>query len=108
MVLPVRWNCDFSRSDFVPAHLTFQLQILLCLDAFQFLCDDGGAYCFCSVVYYEDFEIKINSSMGIASYPETCSDINDVLDRSDKAMYYSKEHGRGRITIDGREGEEYK
>ncbi len=61
-----------------------------------------------NVVYYEDFEIKINSSMGIASYPETCSDINDVLDRSDKAMYYSKEHGRGRITIDGREGEEYK
>ena len=60
------------------------------------------------MVYYEDFEIKINSSMGIASYPETCSDINDVLDRSDKAMYYSKEHGRGRITIDGREGEEYK
>ena len=58
-----------------------------------------------NVVEFEDYRINVNSSMGIACYPETCSDINDVLDRSDKAMYYSKEHGRGRITIDGREGE---
>ena len=58
-----------------------------------------------TVVDYEDYHITINSSMGIACYPETCDNIDDVLDRSDKAMYYSKEHGRGRITIDGREGE---
>ena len=58
-----------------------------------------------NVVEFEDYRINVNSSIGIACYPETCSDINDVLDRSDKAMYYSKEHGRGRITIDGREGE---
>nr|MCR5213241.1 GGDEF domain-containing protein [Eubacterium sp.] len=58
------------------------------------------------IVKYEGFEIKINSSMGIASYPETCDNIDDVLDRSDKAMYYSKEHGRGRITIDGREADD--
>ena len=61
-----------------------------------------------NVIEFEDFKIQVNSSMGIACFPETCSDIHDVLDRSDKAMYYSKEHGRGRITIDGREGEEYK
>ncbi len=60
-----------------------------------------------NVIEFEDYKIQVNSSMGIACYPETCSDIHDVLDRSDKAMYYSKEHGRGRITIDGREGEEY-
>lgn len=58
-----------------------------------------------NVVEFEDYKININSSMGIACYPETCTNIHDVLDRSDKAMYYSKEHGRGRITIDGREGE---
>ena len=61
-----------------------------------------------NVIEFEDYKIQVNSSMGIACFPETCSDIHDVLDRSDKAMYYSKEHGRGRITIDGREGEEYK
>ena len=60
-----------------------------------------------NVIEFEDYKIQVNSSMGIACYPETCLDIHDVLDRSDKAMYYSKEHGRGRITIDGREGEEY-
>ena len=58
-----------------------------------------------NVVEFEDYKIQVNSSMGIACYPETCDDIHEVLDRADKAMYYSKEHGRGRITIDGREGE---
>ena len=53
----------------------------------------------------EMHKIQVNSSIGLACYPETCDDIHEVLDRSDKAMYYSKEHGRGRITIDGREGE---
>ena len=58
-----------------------------------------------NVVEFEDYKIQVNSSIGLACYPETCDDIHEVLDRSDKAMYYSKEHGRGRITIDGREGE---
>lgn len=53
-------------------------------------------------VVFEDLTININSSMGLASYPETVSDINEVLDKADLAMYYSKEHGRGRITIDGK------
>ena len=57
-------------------------------------------------VEFEDLVINLNTSMGLASYPETCSDIHEVVDRADKAMYYSKEHGRGRITIDGKEGEE--
>lgn len=58
-----------------------------------------------NVVEFEDYKIQVNSSIGLACYPETCDDIHEVLDRSDKAMYYSKEHGRDRITIDGREGE---
>ena len=58
-----------------------------------------------NVVEFVDYKIQVNSSMGIACYPETCDDIHEVLDRADKAMYYSKEHGRGRITIDGHEGE---
>ncbi len=40
--------------------------------------------------------------MGVANYPETVDDLQKVLDRADKAMYYGKTHGRGRIVIDGR------
>ena len=56
-------------------------------------------------VEFEDLKIKVNVSMGLASYPETCDRIDDVVDKADQALYYSKEHGRGRITIDGKEGE---
>ena len=59
-----------------------------------------------NIVEFEDLKISINTSMGLASYPETCSNIHEIVDRADQAMYYSKEHGRGRITIDGREGED--
>ena len=58
-----------------------------------------------TVVEFEDLKININTSMGLASYPETCDDIHEVVDRADKAMYFSKEHGRGMIVIDGRENE---
>lgn len=58
-----------------------------------------------TVVHYEDLDIRVNTSMGIANYPETTGKISEVVDRSDHAMYYSKEHGRARITVDGREGD---
>ncbi|MBO4863043.1 MAG: GGDEF domain-containing protein [Eubacterium sp.] len=58
-----------------------------------------------TLVEFEDNKIHVNVSMGLASYPETCDNVDDVVDRADKALYYSKENGRGRITIDGREGE---
>ena len=58
-----------------------------------------------TVVEFEDLKIQVNVSMGLASYPETCNEIGEVVDKSDQALYYSKEHGRGRITIDGREEE---
>ena len=54
-------------------------------------------------VVYEDFEIPVNASMGIACYPDTCDSTEEVVERADKAMYFSKEHGRGLIVIDGRE-----
>lgn len=44
--------------------------------------------------------IHVNVSIGIASYPATCDNPESVLNRSDWAMYYSKQNGRGRITID--------
>lgn len=58
-----------------------------------------------SVINFNGTYIRINVSIGLASYPETNSDINDVLDSADRALYYSKENGRGMIVIYGREEE---
>lgn len=43
--------------------------------------------------------VKINISVGIASYPKYCSSFEELVNASDSAMYMSKENGRGRITI---------
>jgi diguanylate cyclase (GGDEF)-like protein len=55
-----------------------------------------------NVIEFEGKEIRINTSIGVANYPETVQDLQKVLDRADKAMYYGKTHGRGRIVVDGR------
>lgn len=47
--------------------------------------------------------VKINVSIGITSYPDVCSNINELLNRADLSMYSSKKNGRGRITIDSPE-----
>ena len=44
--------------------------------------------------------ISVKVSVGITSYPETCKNPTDLLNRADWAMYYSKQNGRDRITID--------
>lgn len=49
---------------------------------------------------YNDKLIDINVSIGLTSYPEICKSPADLVKRADKAMYVSKETGRGRITID--------
>lgn len=47
--------------------------------------------------------VKINVSIGVTDYPKLCSNPADLLNHADWAMYYSKQHGRGRITIDSEE-----
>ena len=54
-----------------------------------------------TTIHFEDYDININTSLGIATYPTTVQDTDKTLDRSDKAMYYGKTHGRGRIIVDG-------
>ena len=44
--------------------------------------------------------VQIRLSVGISSFPETCQNPTDLLNYADWAMYYSKENGRDRITID--------
>jgi PleD family two-component response regulator len=53
-------------------------------------------------VVFEGMKIHVNTSMGAASYKDTSKEIDGLIDRADKAMYYSKTHGRGMIVIDGR------
>ncbi|MDE6233139.1 MAG: sensor domain-containing diguanylate cyclase [Lachnospiraceae bacterium] len=50
---------------------------------------------------HEEEIVHINVSIGISSYPETCLELEELLNRADFAMYQSKNTGRGRITIDG-------
>lgn len=50
--------------------------------------------------YNKDRLVYINISIGITAYPDFGSSAEDLLNRADNAMYYSKEHGRGRITVD--------
>ena len=43
-------------------------------------------------------QVRVTFSGGIAGYPTDASSIEDILDKADKALYYSKNHGRSRIT----------
>lgn len=43
-------------------------------------------------------QISVTFSGGIASYPVDANTVDDILEKADKALYYSKNHGRGRIT----------
>lgn len=54
----------------------------------------------CFSVYFEEGEIKVTLSMGIASYPFTpAKDKNDLVNLADNAMYQAKKNGRNRIYI---------
>lgn len=43
--------------------------------------------------------IKLSFSGGIASYPIDGDESDTILERADKAMYFSKTHGRRRVTL---------
>lgn len=43
--------------------------------------------------------LKITMSIGLSSFPHDAQTIEELITRADEAMYYSKKHGRNRITL---------
>ena len=56
-----------------------------------------------TIVKHEQDNIKVNVCIGLTSYPNICDEPNMLINRADMAMYYGKEHGRGRLVIDDTE-----
>ncbi len=49
---------------------------------------------------FNDTVFSINVCIGFTTYPSICSNTELLVSRADKAMYYGKEHGRGRLVMD--------
>ncbi len=53
-----------------------------------------------TAITHAGISINVNVSIGVTEYPDITKDISVLIDRADKAMYYSKQHGRDQVTID--------
>ncbi len=51
-------------------------------------------------VRYNDLDISVNVCIGLTSYPNLCDSTKILVSRADKAMYYGKKNGRGRLIVD--------
>jgi len=51
-------------------------------------------------MYEDETEVTVNVSIGLSVWPKLAEDTNTLLSRADNAMYYAKQHGRGRLVID--------
>ena len=49
-----------------------------------------------------DRRFALNFSGGVASYPDDGTDIDELFNKADRAMYFSKSNGRKKVTIYGR------
>lgn len=54
-------------------------------------------------LHHNDMVVHVHVSVGLTSYPETCKDPGELFNHADWSMYYSKENGRNRITVDSEE-----
>lgn len=52
------------------------------------------------IIYKETTKVKVNVSIGLSALPTIAKDVEGLLHRADNAMYYSKNHGRGRLIVD--------
>lgn len=54
-------------------------------------------------IHHNQEIIHVNVSVGITSYPKTCKNPHELLNRADWSMYFSKQNGRDRMTVDSDE-----
>jgi diguanylate cyclase (GGDEF)-like protein len=57
-----------------------------------------------------DRELRVTVSIGCATFPSLASSQQELIDNADKALYFSKEHGRNQVNIfnPGMKGKEKK
>ncbi|NNE38337.1 MAG: GGDEF domain-containing protein, partial [Gammaproteobacteria bacterium] len=48
---------------------------------------------------YKGSQVTSTVSIGLASFPETSNNIDELMDKADKAMYQSKSSGRNKVSI---------
>lgn len=48
---------------------------------------------------YEDLDLTITLSIGIAKYDETCHTLESLMDRADQALYQAKDNGRNKLEV---------
>ena len=53
-----------------------------------------------TVVTSDGIDINVNVCIGVSSYPSLCDNPEILVSRADKAMYYGKKNGRGRLVMD--------
>lgn len=51
------------------------------------------------IIEYDGKVIKITASFGVAEFPECANNPEELIKAADMALYYSKEHGRNRVSI---------
>ncbi|PKM66373.1 MAG: hypothetical protein CVU95_11995 [Firmicutes bacterium HGW-Firmicutes-2] len=52
------------------------------------------------IMYKETTIVKVDISIGLSALPTVAKNVESLLHRADNAMYYSKNHGRGKLIID--------
>ncbi|MDF1618276.1 sensor domain-containing diguanylate cyclase [Petrocella sp. FN5] len=52
------------------------------------------------IIYKGSAKVKVDTSIGLSALPTVAKDVESLLHRADNAMYYSKNHGRGRLIVD--------
>ncbi|WP_160690996.1 diguanylate cyclase [Clostridium sp. C2-6-12] len=70
------------------------LSISLIKEKLRLLCDNLNAK-----YIGNNIEVKISASIGIAFYPNDGNTVEALIEKSDEALYLSKENGKNRFTI---------
>ncbi|MBD3272714.1 MAG: diguanylate cyclase, partial [Elusimicrobia bacterium] len=56
----------------------------------------------CRIEIEDTEQLAISVSMGVAAYPTDAKNVEDLIKKADEALYYSKTHGRNRLSFYGK------